>query len=93
MLVIGDPQMTLGGICGKTKVYTLWAFKKTTVFGILAPKNVNLGHWTPPYDFWGHLEPKHFLRFYFQFWPTKNTYFCHWIPPNNCWGHLGQNLS
>ena len=52
ILVMGDPQMTFGGIWSKT-----WFFVNFVIFdGLFDPHNVHiLVMGDPKYDIWGHL--------------------------------------
>ena len=66
-LVIGDPEITSGGIWNKKNAGRFFP----SVFGIFSQeKNVNFGIWTPTNHFLGHLGPQTsfelFLQFYFS---------------------------
>ena len=61
IVVIGDPQMTFGGIWSQNIIMQIFAFF-TPKIGILTSQiYANFGHGRPPNNFWGHLEQQIFL--------------------------------
>ena len=67
ILVIGHLQMTLG-IFGTS----LFGGQFFAVFcQFWTTKNARFGHWTPPHDFWGHLEPNNCFAHFFIFDPQN----------------------
>ena len=86
ILVIGDPEMTLGGIWSKIIFLQILAFL-TPIMGIF--DRTNFGHGRPPND-WEQNKYAHFCIFDPH---PQYAHFVHGRPTNDIWGHLDQNGS
>ena len=87
-LVIGDPQMTFGGIWRKTKLLIFFQF-----LAFSSNKKIQ----TLVIGFWKHLEQNTILQMFafltqkLAAWTPKYAICCHGRPPIDIWGHLEQN--